>query len=633
MTLDEQKSPVATMVERVSWEYFVLLDFKTKRSEESISGPKAQVITELSWLIMNLTNPENEFTEKYRASVNTQESDNTSPAHTLADALSLLSNHLAALDGTKYCFVTYAGWFLRTFLPAEAKRCGIKLPANLAQPRIFDVFQESQKWLEVRGGSSPPYCNGIASLYELANTLEVESDAADECLTMARIVRALLVKPERPLFNMPEEPAAEQERFLREESVVVRIANLPHDVSHTELDSWFRADTNLRPTTFWMVRTADNQRPSGHGLAVFATHTDALSSLSLDGSYLNDRVIEIRPGSQRMVDDAGSTLAPFPMGPRNRHRPGDWTCDCCQFHNFAARRTCLRCNSSLRNSTTPPNFAPGDWICPNPGCHFHNYASRSQCLRCSTLRPGIPPGTALMFPGNPSGGGAASGFRPGDWICPNPGCQFQNFASRLQCLRCCAPAQAFPPDIYGGYSSAPLPPHMLTFRPGDWLCPKCHLHNFASRMQCLRCTTHRPPMGPPPPPQPVNGFAPPDQSSPPPPPPMQNGAHPAPPPPPPPPPPMYYPAMPMPPQSLMIVPNAGANGNGSGLMKRGDWLCQNKECGYHNFAKRNQCAKCGGPAVAGARTNHSHPPPPPTWNVPPQFVNGNGPHQLLVPGY
>jgi hypothetical protein len=30
-------------------------------------------------------------------------------------------------------------------------------------------------------------------------------------------------------------------------------------------------------------------------------------------------------------------------------------------------------------------------------------------------------------------------------------------------------------------------------------------------------------------------------------------------------------------------------------MKPGDWLCGNEMCGYHNFAKRTHCAKCGMP--------------------------------------
>jgi RNA-binding protein FUS len=29
------------------------------------------------------------------------------------------------------------------------------------------------------------------------------------------------------------------------------------------------------------------------------------------------------------------------------------------------------------------------------------------------------------------------------------------------------------------------------------------------------------------------------------------------------------------------------------MMKAGDWMCPNAQCGYHNFAKRTTCARCG----------------------------------------
>ena len=36
-------------------------------------------------------------------------------------------------------------------------------------------------------------------------------------------------------------------------------------------------------------------------------------------------------------------------------------------------------------------------------------------------------------------------------------------------------------------------------RPGDWACPACQINNFASRIQCFKCSTPKPggmPMGP-----------------------------------------------------------------------------------------------------------------------------------------
>lgn len=46
----------------------------------------------------------------------------------------------------------------------------------------------------------------------------------------------------------------------------------------------------------------------------------------------------------------------------------------------------------------PPNFRPGDWMCPK--CNFHNYSSKILCTQCTT--PAIPAGGHMMsgaYPG------------------------------------------------------------------------------------------------------------------------------------------------------------------------------------------------------------------------------------------
>ena len=86
---------------------------------------------------------------------------------------------------------------------------------------------------------------------------------------------------------------------------------------------------------------------------------------------------------------------------------------------------------------TPPNFTIGDWMCPNPMCNFHNYASRTHCLKCCTYKP------HNMYT-HPS---SNVPFRPGDWMCPNPSCLFQNFASRTHCMKCGTANMGY--DAYG----------------------------------------------------------------------------------------------------------------------------------------------------------------------------------------
>jgi hypothetical protein len=94
-----------------------------------------------------------------------------------------------------------------------------------------------------------------------------------------------------------------------------------------------------------------------------------------------------------------------------------------------------------------------DWICNE--CQFRNFATRKQCLRCKDR--------ARLHQ-----------IRPGDWVCPM--CQFQNFASRAICLKCGIPSPTPPPAL------SPVP-----FRAGDWICGSCAAHNFASRIHCVRC--------------------------------------------------------------------------------------------------------------------------------------------------
>lgn len=230
-------------------------------------------------------------------------------------------------------------------------------------------------------------------------------------------------------------------------------------------------------------------------------------------------------------------------------KEGDWTCPLCNNHNYASRQVCNRCTGP-RPPPPGENVRPGDWMCP--ACGNHNYAKRQACNKCQTLKPGLMiDGMAGSFGGARRGyaplrmglpmaaGGAAGHFgqfgdynyprqefrgkghsefrgkghspmmannnmygpyrgaagmmgryspyasigpttspparsmRPGDWSCPK--CQNHNYASREFCNKC-----AFP-------RNAPA-----NFRDGDWMCPNCNNHNFASKQNCNKCQDPRP---------------------------------------------------------------------------------------------------------------------------------------------
>jgi len=200
-------------------------------------------------------------------------------------------------------------------------------------------------------------------------------------------------------------------------------------------------------------------------------------------------------------------------------RAGDWLCSACNSHNFASRSACFRCQAP-KGGYAPPEprgalVAPtgmqdGDWICP--ACSNHNFKSRQQCNRCQTPRPvsagfaaqaqmTLPSPRPSSAPSLPPHAGpliAPTGMREGDWICPQ--CSNHNFATRGQCNRCQAPkpvemSMAALPVTAAAmaaspYATPPMAPGGM--REGDWLCPSCGNHNFSQRMVCNKCQAPRP---------------------------------------------------------------------------------------------------------------------------------------------
>jgi len=229
---------------------------------------------------------------------------------------------------------------------------------------------------------------------------------------------------------------------------------------------------------------------------------------------------------------------------------GDWTCNACSNLNFASRQVCNRC----QGPKPPPaelGAREGDWMCP--ACNNHNYSKRMACNKCQGPRPGGGMGAmmggfgggkgkfamptqmqqmALMGGapapnGNfrPLGGGGCGGYggggcggcggfggfggkggygasspqgfkgagmggrfspyavpamtniganmRPGDWACP--GCSNHNYASRENCNKC-QRAKNMPPN----------------FREGDWMCASCSNHNYANKTACNKCKEQKP---------------------------------------------------------------------------------------------------------------------------------------------
>ncbi|KAI9593811.1 hypothetical protein BDF19DRAFT_446993 [Syncephalis fuscata] len=523
------------------------------------------------------------------------------------DALDIFIEESLVDQQISFCLCAQGAWNLSAQLKNEAARKEVMLPGHLYNPTVFDLKQELSKWSSSHGDARLDIVN-LDDLTAVAKSLGLQtpdtiSSALEHCAVMAAVVRHLITHDQGAAFTQPIDTGADLDQFRMEKSRVVHLCGLPDNCTQPELHEG---------------------RASGSGFAIARTHEEALQMITLNGRQLRNRVVDVSPSNENVLEAASGITGPFPenndespdasngdnntahatTGDDNTNtgystghipvhsRPGDWACPNCQFHNFATRQYCLKCQTSAPMGTgTPGGRHPGDWTCPNGRCGFLNYASRSQCLRCSTFKPDTSgmAGGYNMSAGNygasntGGGGGGASnphGFRPGDWICPNPNCYFQNFASRTACYRCHTPnpnsmydmsmyadpnmnsgyaaynpvsaastaAYGAPPpppppvhgmDAYGGaatasYANYPSYPSYggsggggATFRPGDWYCPNCSSHNFASRLQCMRCHIPRP---------------------------------------------------------------GGSQAAVAAMLKPGDWLCS---CGYHNFAKRPQCGKCG----------------------------------------
>ncbi|CAG8475598.1 10138_t:CDS:2 [Racocetra fulgida] len=473
-------------------DYLVVIDFEAT-CDENLSNPQAVQVTketaeiiEFAWVIVDTNTlevvyqhsqyvkPENTPLTSFCTTLTNITWDKLENAGTLQNAISTLDNYIQSFivsNNKSFCFCTHGAWDLRIQLPREARDKHIDLPPYLAYCRMFDLKQEYQRW-QVHHPDVILKCqslNEMCSAFELQAVGQPHSGLGDS-LTMVNIIRYFCSFGHQDVFVNPIDTHADLNQFKKEQSKVIHLAGLPYDVTQPELEAWFSGQ-GVRPTTLWMIKTPDHQKPSGSGFGIFTTHEDAMACLDMNGRTLGDRAIEVSPSSERVIEAAGAILASFPMT-KTRLRPGDWVCTVCQFHNFASRRTCFKCNGNNPNPMvpqTPPNFTT---ICMRCGSQNHlGYDSYGNPANDQGYISNIGHG-----PSSP----APAPFRAGDWICPT--CNSHNFASRFQCIRC---GLSKPAQLQGN------PPPTANMKPGDWLCRNeiCGYHNFAKRTHCAKCGT------------------------------------------------------------------------------------------------------------------------------------------------
>ncbi|KAJ3290381.1 hypothetical protein HK104_006820, partial [Borealophlyctis nickersoniae] len=366
-------------------------------------------------------------------------------ADTLRAAVEDLISFIQTHPQSTFCLMAHGEWDLRYQLPRECREKGIALPAQFSV--FFDAIRETNRVLSLSAGS-PRQANST-SLLGLCKALGVPHEGRvhsglDDALTVAKIAIACLQRVEQWFaekgdgavppglelpMSLPIDLAHEIEEFVVARSRVVKLVGIPYKVMDSQVLGLL-AHAGLEPESIWMIKNAEG-RSDGRGLIVFHSHEDAMAALSLNGRILADRAILVSPGSEMDLEETVAVRGPFMTEMELQQstqqtvmKAGDWLCPICQFHNFASRRNCSKCNA-INPAPTPyvptQPMKPGDWICTDPTCGFQNFASRLQCMRCRGPRPAGDTSRHMSSPGNMTYVGQdgqlqrPQEIRPGDW--------------------------------------------------------------------------------------------------------------------------------------------------------------------------------------------------------------------------
>lgn len=497
--------------------YYVLLESDTVHRIET---PKDHsTISKLSYQFINADTLECYYSKKEnKTSVIGENEDGTKIL--FKDVLAELEKDVNEVIGNEELVLCSLNstWDVRVTIRRQAHDEGITLPAFLENPRVFDLWNELQKWCTNHEDSmESKKSKTLRDVNELFRVLELEDISDDRKLEIdetANVFLTLHKKCSTPedielVLTHPYDSVADLYAFLEEASRVLYMNNLPPDTTQSELESWF-AQFGARPVGFWTVKNivedtsninnnwAMNNSPyveehdSISGFVVFQTHKEAFDALTLNGrSILSnmantkqprvvEHIVEIQPSSSSVLERVQEISSPFPQS-KNKPRPGDWNCLSCGFSNFQRRTSCFRCSfpaasvtqNNIRKYNNSSNI--GGMVPPN---------SQDSSMGLNRVNS-IPTqyNYSVNFQHNQHEGGQqrSSPITPtsdysGMAMGSNSQYRYVNNANSNNRFN----NQQTPSN--GNSSGSNVP-----FRAGDWKCVACTYHNFAKNVVCLRC--------------------------------------------------------------------------------------------------------------------------------------------------
>jgi len=194
-----------------------------------------------------------------------------------------------------------------------------------------------------------------------------------------------------------------------------------------------------------------------------------------------------------------------PMKATQERRPGDWICPQCNVLNYTSRQQCFRCDLKKPANAEKKGreFNSGGGMWPGPAHNLGGsmyFCPNCPCQSCNRSSTGAGMGNSFMNSyqqnfWNPFPDGGFQPFsgvdrRPGDWDCPK--CRGHNYADKKACFKCGIPKPEGIPEESN--NRMPFPggnfQRRINFggserRPGDWDCPSCNAHNYASKISCF----------------------------------------------------------------------------------------------------------------------------------------------------